>query len=139
MTNAPVVGNRGLQRPRVGELLLGRGRPGRGLVLASLRVTSRDNVRTSMQWMDTEYAGFTTGKPWMQVNLNHPEINAARAGRLGPCALLQGHPPPARRPRRRGRRLHHALADPSQVYAFLHITRMRLPSSSPISGGLRRP
>ena len=37
---------------------------------------SRDNARTPMQWDDTNEAGFTTGKPWIAVNLNYKEINA---------------------------------------------------------------
>jgi oligo-1,6-glucosidase len=44
-------------------------------VLAALRVLSRDNARTPMQWDDTENAGFTAGTPWMAVNPNHKEIN----------------------------------------------------------------
>ncbi len=38
---------------------------------------SRDNSRTPMQWDDGENAGFTTGHPWMGINPNHVEINAA--------------------------------------------------------------
>ena len=45
-------------------------------VLAALRVLSRDNARTPMQWDDTENAGFTTGAPWIAVNPNHKRINA---------------------------------------------------------------
>jgi oligo-1,6-glucosidase len=45
-------------------------------VLAALRVLSRDNARTPMQWDDTDNAGFTTGTPWIAVNPNHKEINA---------------------------------------------------------------
>jgi oligo-1,6-glucosidase len=45
-------------------------------VLAALRVLSRDNARTPMQWDDTENAGFTTGTPWIALNPNHKEINA---------------------------------------------------------------
>ena len=45
-------------------------------VLAVLRVSSRDNARTPMQWDDTRNAGFTTGTPWITVNPNHKEINA---------------------------------------------------------------
>lgn len=37
---------------------------------------SRDNARTPMQWNDKEYAGFTTGTPWLKVNSNYKEINA---------------------------------------------------------------
>jgi oligo-1,6-glucosidase len=45
-------------------------------VLAALRVRSRDNARTPMQWDGTENAGFTDGTPWIAVNPNHREINA---------------------------------------------------------------
>ena len=38
---------------------------------------SRDNARTPMQWSDAPNAGFTTGKPWLQVNPNYTGINAA--------------------------------------------------------------
>ncbi len=47
-------------------------------VLAALRVRSRDNARTPMQWDDGAHAGFTSGEPWIAVNPNYPEINAAR-------------------------------------------------------------
>ena len=40
---------------------------------------SRDNARTPMQWDDTEHAGFTDGEPWIAVNPNHTEVNAAAA------------------------------------------------------------
>jgi oligo-1,6-glucosidase len=45
-------------------------------VLEPLRVLSRDNARTPMQWDETENAGFTDGTPWIAVNPNHKEINA---------------------------------------------------------------
>ncbi|MBU4047309.1 alpha-glucosidase [bacterium] len=38
---------------------------------------SRDNARTPMQWSDSPNAGFTTGAPWIKVNLNYPDINVA--------------------------------------------------------------
>ena len=42
---------------------------------------SRDNARTPMQWDDSKYAGFTAPdaatEPWINVNPNHVEINAA--------------------------------------------------------------
>lgn len=44
---------------------------------AALRTMSRDNARTPMQWDDSPNAGFTTGTPWLPVNPNHREINAA--------------------------------------------------------------
>jgi oligo-1,6-glucosidase len=46
-------------------------------VLAALRVMSRDNSRTPMQWDDSPHAGFTTGTPWLPVNPDHRQINAA--------------------------------------------------------------
>ncbi len=36
---------------------------------------SRDNARTPVQWYDGENAGFTTGKPWLEVNPNYKQIN----------------------------------------------------------------
>ena len=46
-------------------------------VMAALRYKSRDNARTPMQWDDSPHAGFTDGEPWLAVNPNHAEINAA--------------------------------------------------------------
>ena len=48
-------------------------------VLASLAVKSRDNARTPMQWDDGPHGGFTTGTPWLPVNPNTAQINAAQA------------------------------------------------------------
>jgi oligo-1,6-glucosidase len=48
-------------------------------VLANLRLGSRDNARSPMQWDDTAEAGFSTGTPWSPVNPNYTEINAATA------------------------------------------------------------
>jgi oligo-1,6-glucosidase len=48
-------------------------------VLTVLRARGRDNARTPMQWDDSPQAGFTTGTPWLAVNPNHTEINAAAA------------------------------------------------------------
>ena len=42
-----------------------------------LRVHSRDNSRTPMQWNAGAQGGFTTGTPWISVNPNHTRINAA--------------------------------------------------------------
>ena len=42
----------------------------------SLFSCSRDNARTPMQWDDSEYAGFSRVKPWIQVNANKLFINA---------------------------------------------------------------
>ena len=38
---------------------------------------SRDHARTPMHWSAAPHAGFTTGTPWLAVNPNYTEINAA--------------------------------------------------------------
>lgn len=39
---------------------------------------SREHTRTPMHWDDTANAGFTTGTPWIPLNPNYPQINAAK-------------------------------------------------------------
>ena len=46
------------------------------VLLAGLRVMSRDNARTPVQWDASPHAGFTTGIPWIDVNPNHSWLNA---------------------------------------------------------------
>ena len=46
-------------------------------VLAALRVMGRDNARTPVQWDASPNAGFTTGTPWIAVNPDYPQVNAA--------------------------------------------------------------
>ena len=41
--------------------------------------SSRDNVRTPMQWNAQPEAGFTTGTPWLGVNPNYADINVAES------------------------------------------------------------
>ncbi len=48
-------------------------------VVEAMRGPSRDNARTPMQWDDSPHAGFTTGTPWLAVNPNYRQINAAAA------------------------------------------------------------
>jgi oligo-1,6-glucosidase len=48
-------------------------------VLTVLRARGRDNARTPMQWDASPHGGFTTGTPWLAVNPNYTEINAAAA------------------------------------------------------------
>ena len=43
--------------------------------LNSLKMMSRDNVRTPMQWNGGKQAGFTSGNPWIRVNPNYSSIN----------------------------------------------------------------
>jgi oligo-1,6-glucosidase len=46
-------------------------------ILTVLRARGRDNARTPMQWDASPHGGFTTGTPWLAVNPNYREINAA--------------------------------------------------------------
>ena len=46
-------------------------------VMESIYAKGRDNARTPMQWDASENAGFTEAKPWISVNPNYREINAA--------------------------------------------------------------
>ena len=48
-------------------------------MMSFLQEIGRDNARTPMQWSTDENAGFTTGKPWIKINPNYREINAAAA------------------------------------------------------------
>jgi oligo-1,6-glucosidase len=47
-------------------------------LLLAIHKQGRDNVRTPIHWDDSPQAGFTTAaEPWIKVNPNYPEINAA--------------------------------------------------------------
>ncbi|MCY6369241.1 glycoside hydrolase family 13 protein [Clostridium ganghwense] len=48
-------------------------------VMKGIYGRGRDNARTPVQWDDSENAGFTTGKPWINVNSNYKEINCKKA------------------------------------------------------------
>lgn len=48
-------------------------------IIQSINAKGRDNARTPMQWDRCENGGFTTGTPWLRVNPNYEEINAASA------------------------------------------------------------
>ncbi|WP_434999299.1 glycoside hydrolase family 13 protein [Vibrio scophthalmi] len=45
--------------------------------LATVKLASRDNARTPMQWTNEQYAGFSHVQPWLDVNNNKGEINVA--------------------------------------------------------------
>ena len=45
--------------------------------LTAQKLTARDNGRTPFQWDATTYAGFSTGKPWLAINPDYAQINAA--------------------------------------------------------------
>ena len=47
-------------------------------IMRSIHAKSRDNARTPMQWNDSKNAGFSDGEPWLKVNPNYMEINAAK-------------------------------------------------------------
>jgi oligo-1,6-glucosidase len=93
-----------------------------GRVLAALNTVGRDNARTPMQWDTSTNAGFTAGQPWIAVNPNHTEINAA-AQRADPDSVFHHY--------RRLIELRHndpvvavgefvpVIVDHPQVYAFL--------------------
>ncbi len=44
-------------------------------MMKKIKMMSRDNGRTPMQWDNTQYAGFSKHEPWLKVNPNHKEIN----------------------------------------------------------------
>src|SRR6202007_2965678 len=46
-------------------------------LLAATTRMSRDQGRTPVQWDASPGAGFTTGTPWIAINPDHTEVNAA--------------------------------------------------------------
>ena len=47
----------------------------KGICWNIIRVSSRDNARTPMQWSNSINAGFTAGTPWLGINENYRRIN----------------------------------------------------------------
>ena len=45
--------------------------------LEGMKISSRDNGRTPMQWDTTINGGFSSGKPWLPANENFKTINVA--------------------------------------------------------------
>ena len=45
--------------------------------LEGMKISSRDNGRTPMQWDTTANAGFGNGKPWLSVNDNYKTVNVS--------------------------------------------------------------
>jgi oligo-1,6-glucosidase len=43
--------------------------------MAAMKMSSRANGRTPMQWSNAQNAGFSTGQTWMKVNPNYPTVN----------------------------------------------------------------
>ena len=48
-------------------------------VLKRLSSGSRDHARTPMQWDDSVYGGFSSSKPWIEVNPNYVKCNVKQA------------------------------------------------------------
>lgn len=46
--------------------------------LKCISLYSRDNARTPMQWDSSENAGFSSGRPWLNVNPNYNDINVKK-------------------------------------------------------------
>ena len=80
MTNAPypVEELRDLESINAYNEMVEQGMSESG-ALAAIHRMMRDNARTPMQWTAGPHAGFTDGDPWMMVNPNYTEINAAAA------------------------------------------------------------
>ncbi len=55
--------------------------------LETLKHISRDNGRTPMQWDDSESAGFTTGKPWIDVHPGFRTSNVMEQSTRGDSIL----------------------------------------------------
>lgn len=45
--------------------------------MKALHLKARDHARIPVQWDSSSHAGFTTGMPWMRVNEDYPQWNAA--------------------------------------------------------------
>ena len=80
MTNAPypVEELRDLESINAYNEMVEQGMP-ESDALAAIHRMMRDNARTPMQWTAGPHAGFTDGDPWMMINPNYTEINAAAA------------------------------------------------------------
>ncbi len=55
--------------------------------LEGMKISSRDNGRTPMQWDNTANGGFGAGTPWLKVNPNHQTVNVA-AQETDPNSIL---------------------------------------------------
>mgnify|MGYP001622917426 CR=1 FL=1 len=47
-------------------------------IMNIIKLVSRDNARTPMQWDATENAGFSSSKPWIEANKNYKEVNVLK-------------------------------------------------------------
>jgi len=55
---------------------VGKGEYRQADFIHALNVFSRDNARTPMQWDSSKNAGFSSGRPWIDVNPNYLSLNA---------------------------------------------------------------
>lgn len=81
MKNCPFSGiedYRDIESINAFRTLTGEGKIAPEDMLRYLALRSRDNARTPMQWDDSVNAGFSSGTPWIMVNPDYTEINAAR-------------------------------------------------------------
>jgi oligo-1,6-glucosidase len=79
MANAPLAGigdYRDIQALRFYAEAAERGDDLAALLLAMARM-SRDQARTPVQWDASANAGFSAGAPWIDVNPDHVDVNAA--------------------------------------------------------------
>ena len=58
-------------------------------LLLAMGKMSRDQGRTPVQWDASPGAGFTTGTPWLAINPDHTEVNAA--AEVGDPGSVFGH------------------------------------------------
>ena len=80
MANAPftaITDFRDIQALRFYAEAAERGDTDLPTLLRAMRKMSRDQGRTPVQWDSSPGAGFTTGTPWLAINPDHTEVNAA--------------------------------------------------------------
>ena len=80
MANAPfpaITDFRDIQTLRFYAEAAERGDADLPALLLAMGRMSRDQGRTPVQWDASANAGFTTGTPWLAVNPDHTEVNAA--------------------------------------------------------------
>ena len=80
MANAPfdaITDFRDIQALRFYAEAAERGDTDLAALLVAINRKGRDQGRTPVQWDDSPGAGFTTGTPWIAVNPDYPDVNAA--------------------------------------------------------------